>query len=123
MDPKDRERIFEKAADVGRLLSQTAEFRYLRAADREMGEDREAVERLNRLRELEEQVFKMLEAGEKPPAEIREEIETISSEIESRTTVRSWMTAKENFDRLMDEVQEAIGKGIRAGEQSGIIVP
>ncbi len=39
------------------------------------------------------------------------------------TRYQSLIASQANFDKLMDLVNQAIGEGIRAGEQSGIIVP
>ena len=45
MDTRDR--IFEKAEELGRVISRTPEYSYLQAAHRDIGDDREATEMLN----------------------------------------------------------------------------
>lgn len=122
MDPNQREGIFTKAEDVGRLLSQTAEYAYLKAAHREIGDDREATEMMNRMRELQEKLLELLDRGEEPPEELRQELGGLSEEVQGSTRYQALISAQANFDKLMDRVNQAIGRGIRAGEESRIIL-
>ncbi|NIP79663.1 MAG: hypothetical protein GWM90_10790 [Gemmatimonadetes bacterium] len=46
--------MLEKAKDVGRLLGQTKEYKALQRARERLNEDRETVELVNRLAELEQ---------------------------------------------------------------------
>ena len=123
IDPNDRERILEKAKEVGRLLSQTAEYAYLKAAHREIGDDREATETLTRVREVQETMLEAMDRGVEPPAELKRELAELSEKVQRSVRYQSLVSAQMNFDRLMDRVHEAIGKGIRAGEESRIILP
>ncbi len=91
MEASDRDRIFERAGDVGRLLSQAPEYGYLRAAMRDIDGDEEAKGQLDRIRELQEKLIGFLE--------------------------------RDNFDRLMEKVNQAIARGLKEGEKSRIILP
>ena len=123
MDPNERERIFEKAAEVGRLVSQTAEYAYLKSAHQDIADDREATETLNRMRELQESMLAHLDKGEEPPVELRDELSKMSEEMQRSARYQSLIASQANFDKLMERVQASIGKGIRDGEQSRIILP
>jgi cell fate (sporulation/competence/biofilm development) regulator YlbF (YheA/YmcA/DUF963 family) len=123
MDPNDRDRIFEKAGEVGRLLSSTPEFQYLKAAHREIADDREANEMLNRMRELQERIVDHFNREEEPPQELETELAELTEQMQASSRYQSLIVSQANFDKLMDRVNQAIGEGIRAGEQSGIIVP
>ena len=123
MDSNERERIFEKAGEVGRLLSQTAEYAYLKSAHRDIADDREATETLNRMRELQEQLLTHLDKGEEPPVELRDELSKMSEGMQRSARYQSLIASQANFDKLMERVQGAIGQGIRDGEQSRIILP
>jgi cell fate (sporulation/competence/biofilm development) regulator YlbF (YheA/YmcA/DUF963 family) len=123
MDSNERERIFDKAAEVGRLLSQTPEYAYLKAAHKDISDDREATETMNRMREIQEQLLAHLDQGEEPPVEMRDELTKISEGMQRSARYQSLIASQTNFDKLMEGVQVAIGKGIRAGEQSRIILP
>lgn len=113
----------ERATEVGRLVSQMPEYQRLKQAHREIGEDREATERINKLRELQTEILQQLERGDEPPEGKREELESLSQDLQSSTRYQSLIAAQANFDRLMEKVQESIGAGIRAGEESRIVIP
>jgi len=123
MEVNERERIFDKAGEVGRLLAGTPEFKYLKAAHREIAEDRESTEMLTRMRELQEKIVDHFNREEEPSQELENELATITEQMQTSPRYQSLIASQANFDKLMDLVNQAIGEGIRAGEQSGIIVP
>jgi cell fate (sporulation/competence/biofilm development) regulator YlbF (YheA/YmcA/DUF963 family) len=122
-EPDRRERITEKAEELGRLISQTAEYRYLQAANRELSDDRDATELINRARDLQERALAHLERGERPPEDVREQLDEVRSEIQGKSRYQSLVAAQANFDKLMDRVNSAIGRGMKKGEESRIILP
>jgi cell fate (sporulation/competence/biofilm development) regulator YlbF (YheA/YmcA/DUF963 family) len=124
MDTRDtRERIIEKAEELGRLLAQTPEYAYMQSANRELGDDREATELLNRLRHLQESLIASVERGEDPPAEERTEYEELQEKIQTTSRYQALISSQANFDKLMERVHRSIGAGIRKGEESRIILP
>jgi len=118
-----RERIFEKAEELGRVISQTPEYAYLQAAHRDIGNDREATEQLNRLRDAQEALIDLVGKGEQPSAEQEQEFAALQEQIQTSARYQSLISSQENFDRLMERVHRAIGTGIRKGEESRIILP
>lgn len=123
METNDRDRIYEKAGEVGRLIAQTLEYRALRSAHREIGEDRESTGMMNRMRELQERILEHLGRDEEPPHELEEELAALTGRMQGNAKFRSLIAAQERFDELRQQIDEAIGRGIAAGEKSGIIVP
>ena len=123
MEVNERERIFDKAGEVGRLLASTPEFQYLKAAHREIADDQESNEMLTRMRGLQEKIVDHFNREEEPPQELENELATLTEQMQVSTRYQSLIASQANFDKLMDLVNQAIGEGIRAGEQSGIIVP
>lgn len=123
METTNRDRIIERAVEVGRLVSQTAEFRHLKAAHQEIGDDRDATSRINEMRELQTQMLEQIERGEEPPEDSREKLEQLGQELQSNSRYQALISAQANFDRLMEKIQESIGTGIRAGEESRIVIP
>lgn len=118
-----REAIFEKARDLGRLISQTAEFSYLKAANRELADDREATELLNELRTLQEKVLGHIDEGTEIPEELRTEMDELQGKVQGSTRYQMLVSTQTNFEKLMDKVNQEIGKGIKTGEESRIIIP
>lgn len=123
MEKTDKERIYERATEVGRLVSQLPEYRRLKEAHQKINEDREATTRINEMRELQTEMLQQLERGEEPPEEKREQLESLSQELQSSTRYQALVAAQTNFDKVMEKVQESIGSGIRAGEESRIVIP
>ena len=118
-----REAIFEKARDLGRLVAQTPEFAYLKAANRELADDREATELLNELRSLQERVIAQIDKGEEISEEMRAEMDEIQGKVQGSTRYQMLVSTQANFEKLMDKVNQEIGEGIKAGEERRIIIP
>jgi cell fate (sporulation/competence/biofilm development) regulator YlbF (YheA/YmcA/DUF963 family) len=118
-----RERIFEKAEELGRVISQTPEIAYLQSATLEIGDDREATVMMNQLRDLQESLLEIVGKGEEPTAEQEQEYADLHESIQTSTRYQALISAQANFDKLMDKVHRAIGEGIRKGEESRIILP
>ncbi|MDH3297967.1 MAG: YlbF family regulator [Gemmatimonadota bacterium] len=115
--------MFERASEVGRLVSQTAEFKYLKAAHAEIGSDEVARQRIDEMRKLQTEILGYLEKGEEPPEDLRNQLESLSQEMQTSSRYQALISAQTNFDKLMEKVQESIGSGIRAGEESRIVIP
>jgi cell fate (sporulation/competence/biofilm development) regulator YlbF (YheA/YmcA/DUF963 family) len=122
MEATNRDRIFERATEVGRLVSQTAEFRYLKAAHEEISSDKDATGQIDDMRKLQTEIMGFLEKGEEPPEDLRLQLESLSEDMQTSTRYQALISAQANFDKLMEKVQESIGSGIRAGEESRIVI-
>jgi cell fate (sporulation/competence/biofilm development) regulator YlbF (YheA/YmcA/DUF963 family) len=116
------EAMMEKAREVGRMISQTDEFKALKRANEWLSDDREAVERLNRLSDLQGSITQALQRGNEPSAEEREEYESLAESLQGMSVYQAVVAAQSNFERLMGRVNDEISKGIEAGEQSRIIL-
>jgi cell fate (sporulation/competence/biofilm development) regulator YlbF (YheA/YmcA/DUF963 family) len=114
--------IWDKAREVGRLLAQSSEYGALKRANERLADDRETVTLINRLNELEESFTRSIRAGTEPGEEDQAEYERLASQIQGSAAYQSYELARTNFDKVMLRVNEEIGKGIQAGEQSRIIL-
>lgn len=117
------EAMLEKAKDVGRLLGQTDEYKALQRAREGLNEDRETVEMVNRLAELERELQGQLQQGQQPSEEQQKEYEETFSKLQSGSRYQALVAAQSNFDRVLQKVNEQIGAGIEAGSKSSIIMP
>jgi cell fate (sporulation/competence/biofilm development) regulator YlbF (YheA/YmcA/DUF963 family) len=117
------EAMLEKAKEVGRLLGQTDEYKALQRARERLNDDRETVEQVNKLGELERELQTKLQQGQEPSEEDREQYEEAFSQLQSGSIYQSLVAAQSNFDRVLQRVNEEIGKGIEAGSKSSIIMP
>jgi cell fate (sporulation/competence/biofilm development) regulator YlbF (YheA/YmcA/DUF963 family) len=114
---------WEKAREVGRLLSQSSEYAALKRANERLADDRETVALINRLNELEESFSHSIRGGAEPPQADQEEYEQLAATIAGSAAYQAYEVARTNFDKVMLRVNEEIGKGIQAGAQSRIILP
>jgi cell fate (sporulation/competence/biofilm development) regulator YlbF (YheA/YmcA/DUF963 family) len=116
------EGVAEKARELGRLIGQTEEYKALQRARERFSEDRDAVQRVNRLSELEQMVGEALQRGVEPTEEIRNEYEKLFSELQASPVYQAMVAGQSNFDRILQHVNEDISKGIEAGAASRIIL-
>ncbi|MDB4949460.1 MAG: hypothetical protein JWM27_2109 [Gemmatimonadetes bacterium] len=114
--------IWDKAREVGRLLAQSSEYGALKRANERLADDRGTVTLINRLNELEESFTLAIRAGTEPGEEDQAEYERLAAQIQGSAAYQSYEMARTNFDKVMLRVNEEIGKGIQAGEQSRIIL-
>ena len=114
--------LWEKARDVGRLVSQSEEYKAFKRANERLADDRETVTAINRLSELQESITRTLQQGGEPPQADRDEYERIVTTVQMNPAYQGFESARANFDRMMMRIDEEIAKGIEAGEKSRIIL-
>ena len=117
------EGMLEKAKEVGRMIGQTDEYKKLQKARERLNEDRETVELVNRLSELEQDFQQKLQRGEQPSEEEQQEYQELVSELQGGPRYQAVVAAQSNFDKIVKRVNEKIGEGIEAGAASSIIMP
>jgi len=115
--------IEERAREIGQLLAQTSEYKAVKQANTALSDDREAVTLVNRLAALEEELTMTLRSGREPSVEQQEEYESLAEQLQQLTTYQRVAAAQANFERLMARINDEIGRGLEAGEQSRIILP
>lgn len=115
--------IQERAREIGKLISRTDEYQAVKRANDRIGGDREVVTLMNKLTDLEDQITSFLRAGREPGAELQEEYAQLAEQLQQQPVYQAVVSAQANFERLMGRINEEIGKGIEAGEQSRIILP
>ena len=116
------EGMVERARELGRVIGQSDEYKALQRARQRLEEDRDAVAKLNRLGELETGIAMALRRGEEPTAPEQEEYEKLFGELQATAMYQGVVAAQSNFDRVLQRVNEEIGKGIESGAQSRIII-
>ncbi|MGQ0813663.1 MAG: YlbF family regulator [Gemmatimonadota bacterium] len=117
------EGMTEKARDLGRLIGQADEYKALERARERFSSDREAVERVNQLAQLETEIAQALQRNEEPTEQARELYERTFSELQAIPSYQAVVAAQSNFDRILAKVNEEISKGVETGATSRIILP
>lgn len=116
------EGMIEKARELGRMIGQTDEYKALGRARQNLDNDRDAVEALNALAELEAQISSALRAGQEPSPEAQQAYEASFGKLQGSTVYQALVAAQTNFDKVLGRVNDEIGKGIELGAQSRIIL-
>lgn len=115
--------MIEKARELGRLIGQADEYKALERARERFAEDRHAVERVNKLAQLEGDIAQALQRNEEPSEAIRQDYERVFGELQGSASYQAMVAAQSNFDRVLNKVNEEISKGVETGAASRIILP
>jgi len=114
--------IEERARDVGRQLGQSREYQELKRANDALGQDQAAVTLLKQMEELRGEAQRMLARGERPTPEMEQKLDSLLQQVQVQPAYQRLIAAQENFDKLMQRVNEWILDGIEKGAASPIIM-
>ena len=111
----------EKARELGRLIGQSSEYQAVKRANEALNGDREAVALLRQMDQLREQAQRMIERGENPTPEMEQQLDDLLNKVQVNSNYQRAITAQENFDKTMLQVNNWITEGIKKGATSSII--
>ena len=111
----------QRAKDLGRLIGQSPEYQAVKRANDALHGDREAIKALTRMEELRQNAQRMLTKGEEPSEEMERELDDLLTKVQSSMAYQSAISAQENFDKLMLQVNGWISEGMKSGAASPII--
>ncbi|MBI4541314.1 MAG: YlbF family regulator [Gemmatimonadetes bacterium] len=114
--------ILDMAAELGRAMGRTAEYRALKEAMAAADDDRELVELRNRLTRIEEQMEGVLRRGEEPGEALVAEYEEVFSRLQANATYQRLVAGQANFDRVLARVNEQMTRGMQDAEQGRIVL-
>ena len=113
--------LSEKANDLGRLIGQSAEYQAVKRANDALQEDRELLGALQRMEQLRTEAQRMLQQGQQPTAEMEQDLDQLLTKVQGSMLYQRVLTANENFDKVMVQVNQWILEGIKKGATSSII--
>jgi cell fate (sporulation/competence/biofilm development) regulator YlbF (YheA/YmcA/DUF963 family) len=111
----------EKARELGRLIGQSAEYQSVKRANESLNGDRDAVALLREMDQLRDQAQRMIEHGENPTSEMEQKLDELLGKVQVNSNYQRAISAQENFDKIMLQVNNWITEGIRKGATSSII--
>ena len=111
----------EKARELGRLIGQSPEYQAVKRANEALNGDRDAVSLLRQMDQLREQAQRMIERGETPTADMEQQLDELLNKVQVNSNYQRAITAQENFDKTMLQVNNWITEGIKKGATSSII--
>ena len=111
----------DKARELGRQIGQTPEYQAVKRASTALNEDREALALMRRMEEIRLDAERLMSRGENPTPEMEQELDQLLGNVQRSATYQQMAVAQENFDKLMQRVNEVILEGIQKGAASSII--
>lgn len=111
----------QKAKDLGRLIGQSPEYQAIKRANESLHNDREAVATLERMETLRQEAQRMLAQGKDPSDEMERELDALLTKVQGNPAYQRAISAQENFDKLMIQVNGWISEGMKSGAASPII--
>jgi cell fate (sporulation/competence/biofilm development) regulator YlbF (YheA/YmcA/DUF963 family) len=114
--------IEEKGRDLGRHIGQSKEYQELKRANDALAQDQEAVKILKQMEALRGDAQRLIERGQRPTPEMERQLDELLSKVQVQPVYQRLLVAQENFDKLMQRVNELILEGIEKGAASPIIM-
>jgi cell fate (sporulation/competence/biofilm development) regulator YlbF (YheA/YmcA/DUF963 family) len=113
--------IEDKGKELGRLIGQSGDYQTLKRASDALNEDKETVALLQQMEKLRVDAQRAMAKGERPTPAMEQQLDTLLAQIQGRASYQRLLVAQENFDKIMQRVNDWIMEGIERGAASPII--
>lgn len=113
--------IDEKAQELGRLIGQSPEYQALRRAERNLQDDVDTKQRLEKIDQLARQIDEQVSQRKLPDEATVTSYESAVRELETSPMGQAYVVARANYEKLMARVNQQMGQGIDRGAASSII--
>jgi cell fate (sporulation/competence/biofilm development) regulator YlbF (YheA/YmcA/DUF963 family) len=113
--------LSDKAVELGRLIGQSNEYQAVKRANEALNDDKDVVMALQRMEQLRHEAQEMLAAGTNPTAEMEQELDQLLGKVQQSSLYQRFIAANENFDKVMQQVNQWMLEGIKKGASSSII--
>ena len=111
----------EKARELGRCIGQSTEYQAVKRSSDALNEDREAVTILQQMEKIRVDAQQMIQRGEQPSAEMEQQLDELLTKVQTNPVYQRAISAQENFDKVMYQVNNWIMEGMKKGATSSII--
>jgi cell fate (sporulation/competence/biofilm development) regulator YlbF (YheA/YmcA/DUF963 family) len=111
----------EKAKDLGRIIGQSPEYQAVKKSGEALNSDREAVSVLQEMEKIRQDAQRMIQRGEQPTAEMEQQLDDLLMKVQGNPVYQRAISAQENFDKVMYQVNNWIMDGMKKGVASSII--
>ena len=111
----------EKARDLGRIIGQSPEYKAVKRSSEALNSDREAVIVLQQMEKIRLDAQAMIQRGEQPTPEMEKQLDDLLSSVQTNGVYQKAISAQENFDKVMYQVNNWIMDGMKKGATSSII--
>ena len=111
----------EKAKELGRFIGQSTEYQAVKRSSEALNSDREAVIVLQEMEKIRMDAQQMIQRGEQPTQEMEQQLDDLLSKVQTNAVYQRAISAQENFDKVMYQVNNWIMDGMKKGATSSII--
>ena len=111
----------EKARDLGRVIGQSPEYMAVKKSSEALNADRDAVTILQQMEKIRTDAQQMIQRGEEPTSEMEKQLDDLLTRVQSNPVYQRAISAQENFDKVMYQVNNWIMEGMKKGASSPII--
>jgi cell fate (sporulation/competence/biofilm development) regulator YlbF (YheA/YmcA/DUF963 family) len=111
----------EKAKELGRFIGQSPEYQAVKRSSEALNLDREAVTILQDMEKIRTDAQKMIQRGEQPTEEMEQKLDELLSKVQTNPVYQRAISAQENFDKVMYQINNWIMEGMKKGATSSII--
>src|SRR5438477_10383641 len=101
----------EKARDLGRLIGQSGEYQTVKRTTEALNGDKGAETLLQRMQQIRQDAQRMIDKGQQPSPAMETELDELLSKVQRNQTYQRAISARENFDKLMLQVDSWIMDG------------
>jgi cell fate (sporulation/competence/biofilm development) regulator YlbF (YheA/YmcA/DUF963 family) len=113
--------IEDKARELGRVIGQSPEYQAVKRSSEALNSDREAVTILQQMEKIRTEAQQMIQRGEQPTPEMEQQLDDLLTKVQSNSVYQRAISAQENFDKVMYQVNNWIMEGMKKGATSSII--
>jgi cell fate (sporulation/competence/biofilm development) regulator YlbF (YheA/YmcA/DUF963 family) len=111
----------EKAKELGRVIGQSPEYQQVKRSSEALNADRDAVAVLHEMEKIRQDAQKMIQRGEQPTEEMELKLDELLTKVQANSVYQRAISAQENFDKVMYQVNNWIMEGMKKGATSSII--
>jgi cell fate (sporulation/competence/biofilm development) regulator YlbF (YheA/YmcA/DUF963 family) len=111
----------EKAKELGRIIGQSPEYQAVKRSSEALNGDREAVTVLQQMEKIRMDAQQMIQRGEQPTEEMEQQLDDLLAKVQTNAVYQRAISAQENFDKVMYQVNNWIMEGMKKGATSSII--
>lgn len=111
----------EKAKELGRVIGQSPEYQAVKRSSEALNADRDAVTILQQMEKIRMEAQQMVQRGEQPTEEMEQQLDELLTKVQSNSVYQRAISAQENFDKVMYQVNNWIMEGMKKGATSSII--
>lgn len=103
------------------MIGQSPEYQAVKRSSEALNGDREAVTVLQQMEKIRMDAQAMIQRGEQPSEEMEQQLDDLLSSVQTNAVYQRAISAQENFDKVMYQINNWIMDGMKKGATSSII--